>query len=251
MNIPGRDDDRVADLAATFESVPWAGGVLAGVATFLGSYLAVFALIVATGTVDTRQSIGAVLRSVGYVMYNALNVPTYERRRQSISQDGSTVGEAISEVWRNQITGWRRIRERVVVDGEVVQESTRSAVEQTAPTLPPLVYLAVPVVVLVVAAGVFTYARVDLERVDSPADALVVSVAVAAAFTLGYLLCVLVGTYALAVQGSGGAAVLHPARPEALGYGLAYPFVTVAVSAGLMVGWRRERETSADQSPAE
>lgn len=236
----------MADLVAQLETIPWAGGVLAGVATFVAVYASLLALIVATGTVDFGQSVANILRSVGYVVYNAHNVPTFERQRRTVQQDGSTIGEATTEVWRNAITGWRRTHERIVVDGEVVRDSTSTVAEQTSPTLPPTVYLAVPVVVLVVAAALFTYGRVDLSDVASPRDALLTSVGVAAAFALGYLLCVLVGTYALAVQGSGGDAVLRPARLEALGYGLAYPLLTAAVTAGFVVGAARDRTTAED-----
>lgn len=236
MNVPGRDGDRPAKLRDRVEAFPWAQGVLTGVGTALGGYVAIFALLVATGAVDFGRSIVEILRSVGLIFYNAHNVPTFQQQRQTIEQDGGLVGEATTQVWRNAVTGWQRVQERVIVDGEVVRETARTTGTGADPALPALVYLAVPVLVLVVAGAVFTDSRVSTDA-DAPlSSVLSTGLFVGAAFALGYLLVALLGTYLLAVEASTPGTFLHPARLEALGYGVAYPFVAASLGAGIALG---------------
>lgn len=246
MQVPGRDDSRLVALPDQARHVPWAPGVLAGIGTALGGYVAMFALLAGTGAIDFGRSVVGILRSVGLLFYNAHNVPTYERQRQTVEQDGEVVGEIVRESWRNAITGWRRVSVERVVDGEVVRDATQTVVASNSPALPPIVYFAVPVVVLLGAAAAFTYWQVDASPTLSIADAAVTSVGVAAAVALGYLLVVLLGTYVLAVSGATEGTFLRPARLEALGYGVAYPFLATAVSAGLVLG-RRSTPAAGDQ----
>lgn len=236
MNVPGIDDDRSAGLGYRLERFPWAPGVLVGVGTAFGSYVAFFALLVATGAVDFGRSVVEILRSIGLVFYNAHNVPTFQRQRRTVEQDGELVGEATNSVWQNAITGWQRVQERVVIDGEVVRDTARTTGGAADPTLPPLVYLAVPVLVLVVAGAVFTYYRVSVGPDKSLTAVLTTGLFVGAAVALGYLLVLLVGTYVLAVQGSTAGTFLRPARLETLGYGVAYPFVAGSLGAGIALG---------------
>lgn len=237
MRIPGRaDEDQLAALREIVERVPLGAGVLAGAGTFFGGYVAFFALLVATGAVDFGRSVVEILRSVGLTVYNAHNVPTLQQQHRTVEQNGEVVGEAVTRIWQNTITDWQHVQQRVFADGEVVQEMARTGTTGADPTLPALVYLAVPVVVLVVAAAVFTHRMVETRRLETSVAATITGVAVAGAFTLGYLVVVLLGSYALAVQGTGEGAFLRPARLEALGYGIAYPFVAAGLGAGFVLG---------------
>jgi hypothetical protein len=81
----------------------------------------------------------------------------------------------------------------------------------------PLVYYAVPVLALLVAAGLFTRWRDPTE----PDGGLAIATGVG--MTIGYLLCMLVGSY-LFVR-TEASATFHPDRLSALTYGLLYPLV--------------------------
>lgn len=228
---PGRWDR----LAEHLDAGPWGEGVLAGIGAFVAGYVVFFVVLVATGAVDFGQSVVAVLRSVGHFFYNAHNVPTLTQRRQVVEEDGTVVGELVQRSWDNGITGWRRVHQEVISSGEVVQEGTRTTVQETNSTLPPEVYLLVPILTLLVVAGLFTRYYVDTGAVESPLDATITGLSVAAPITLGYLLVVLLGSYLIAVQGGEGTFV-RPSRLEALGYGVLYPFACSAASAGVVIG---------------
>lgn len=173
---------------------PWPAGVVTGAGAFAAEYL-VFLGYVLAGIAELPGTLTDQLTRVGFVLYNAHSVVI--------------VGE----------TG----------PGNVARPYTLLEV-----AVEPLVYLAVPVVVLLIAAGGFTHWR----RPDSR-DALPV-VATGAAMALGYLAVALVGTYAFTlVQISEGARVLwHPDRPATLLFFAAYPFVLGVVGTVAVQAWQ-------------
>ncbi len=222
---------------------PWGEGVVAGIGAFVVGYVGFLLLLIATGAVDFGRSIGTIVRSVGRYFYNAHNIPTLTRQTRVVQDNGTTVGEITRDTWQNGITGWQRIHQTIVSNGEVVQDASQTSVLPTDPTLPAEVYLLVPIVVLILVAGAFTRRLVDTSAVESPVDAIVVGVAVALSVTLGYLLVVLVGTYLFATP-LGEDAFTRPARLEALGYGFLYPFACSAASAGIVIGIERGEDTT-------
>ncbi|MHB9285815.1 hypothetical protein ACKVMT_02090 [Halobacteriales archaeon Cl-PHB] len=238
------DDEPIPDrIRRVGAALPLPVGVGIGVASTVVGYLAFFGMLVASSAVDFSRSVGAILKSVGLLYYNAHNIPLFERLVITQSQGGEVVARRIRETWVNQITGWARIHEEVRNNGQVVDEATRTTTIQTDPALPPEVYLLVPVVVLLLAGAVLAL-RV-LEPPTRGKDTAITSLLVGAAICLGYLLVVLVGTYLLVREGGTEGSVLHPARLEALGYGLAYPLVFGSLGTYLGILWQRGDATQA------
>ena len=219
------DDDGRLDV---LDDVPLVGGFVGGIASFLGGFVLFLSLLVGSGELRFSQGLQTALRSVAQVFYNAVNVPTYTRQTLRIEQGGQTQ-EQVIEVWANSVTGFQRVTQQQVVDGEVVNEASRSGTAATLSGLPELVYLAVPVVALS-AAGVVVGLRA--RGADDPNAITLRSVGGGLAMAAGFLLVALLGTYVLVEQGQN--ATLYPSRAHAVLYGAVYPLV--AGTAGIVVG---------------
>lgn len=236
------DGDSPPTFLHRLDAYPLFEGLIGGVASFLVGYLLVFALILATGTVRFADGAWTVLRVVGYRFYNTLHVPTYLRLNASqvveySAPNGTVVGEQqvvlITEQWQNNVTGTRTIRQRQYVNGDLAANGSQMAEFDPGLPVPELVYLAVPVLALLAVGYLYGDRLFAFEEWD-PNVLVVQSLAGGLALTLGYLLVALAGTYVFVETGSGGRALLRPARYEALVSGVAYPLVagTVGVAVG-------------------
>jgi hypothetical protein len=210
------------------EDVPLVGGFVGGIASFLGGFVMFLSLLVGSGELSFARGVQTALRSVAQVFYNAINVPTYTRQTLRVEQGGQTQ-EQVIEVWANSVTGFQRVTQQQIVDGDVVNEASRAGTAATLSGLPELVYLAVPIVALV-AAGVVIGLRA--RGADDPNAVTLRSVGGGLAMAAGFLLVTLLGTYVLVEQGRN--AVLYPSRAHAVLYGVVYPLV--AGTAGIVFG---------------
>jgi len=240
---PDESIPETVDRVAT--ELPLPVGLAVGLASTVVGYVLFFAVVLAGSSVDFSKSVVNVLRSVGLLYYNAHNVPMYERLVITQTQGGDVVARRIRETWTNQITGWARIHQEVRSGGSVVSENTQTTVFDANPALPAEVYLLIPVLVLLVAGAGFTRRFVDQPAVGR--DTGLTSLLVGGVITIGYLLVVLLGTYVLVLQGGTEGTVLHPARFEALVYGLAYPLVFGSLGAYLAIRWQRRDATNSTE----
>lgn len=220
----GGDSDGDRGLLDRLDAFPLPAGVASGVGAFLAGYVAFFVLVVTTGNVSFGQGVWTVLRQVAYRYYNAFNVPTHVEVTRSLG--GGNASMTVSQQqWSNPITGWRR----VVQNG---QEQT--AVLPTDLPVPALVYLAVPVLALLVAG--YVYADQHLDATTDANELTLRSALGTVALALGFLFVALVGTF-LFVQRADQATVegfVRPARFETLLYGVVYPLAAGGV--GIVLG---------------
>ncbi|WP_340100592.1 hypothetical protein [Salinibaculum salinum] len=229
-------------LLTKLDSYPLAQGLVGGVASFLGGYVLLFGLLAAVDSIDFGQGASNILQSVGQIFYNVLHVPTYVRlnRTQEVQQraeNGTVTSEqeivSVTEQWQNGITGTRTIEQRRYLDGELVGNASQSTTFDPGLPVPELLYLAIPVVALLLVGYVYGDQYFDLDEWD-PNTIIVQGLLGGVMLTVGYLLVTLGGTYLLVETGSQGQAVLHPARFDALVSGIVYPLA--AGTAGVIVG---------------
>ena len=228
MSDAQRDDD--GGWLDRLDDVPLVGGFLGGIASFLGGYVLFLALLTGTGEIPRQTGVVNALRSVAQAFYNAFNVPTYQRQTISIESANST-RETVVEVWQNSVTGFRRVTQRQVVDGQTVDTQTQSGTIDTALAAPDVVYLLVPVVAVLLVGLVVGYRVVDADT-DDPNVIALQSVGGGVAMGAGFLVLSLGLTFVLVRTGTN--AMLHPARMEAILYGIAYPLI--GGTAGIAVG---------------
>ena len=246
---PGDGDAGFPGRLARIDEFPWLAGLAAGVTGFVGSYLAVLALILATARrVSLGRGPGRVLSEFALVFYNAINIPTYGQ----IS--GSTAGMNVTfDVWENGITGWQKVHSVRTVNGTIVEETTRTGTSAAQVPTFPEGYLLAPVIVLLAVAVGFALVRLAVPADRSPRRIAGQAVTGGAAITLGFLLVALLGAYAVAVpeRVQSVAYVVHPARFETLLYGAAYPFVlgTLGVGATQLARARRRDGDGGDGEP--
>lgn len=215
--VDGVDDSLLPPVVREY---PWGGGVAAGAATFVGSYLAFVLTVVATArSVDLSQPVAAV-RGIGTLFYNAHFIPSYRQVEIVAQQNGETV-RAVSR--------------------EGVSNDLLALVGESATNVPVVVYFAVPVVVLLVAAAAFSYYALDAGQGDSPRLLALRGLCTGGAFALGYLALALVVTYLVTQQATEGESfrLLHPSRPQTFLFGSLYPAVLGAV--GSAVGQALDR----------
>jgi len=198
---PATPDGDDSDFAAAIQSVPWVSSVLAGAGSFLGGYVLMAALFFVGPASAGNGPLAEQLKQIGYVFYNAHFV------------DGliSVSSEQI------QLAGSPRVN--LLLDEGVVGLST---------SIPIPVYLAVPVVTLLVAGGLLATYRPDVTT-DSVSIGLT-----GAGMALGYALLALAGTFVVVRSLADGSASYAPDRLQTLALGFAYPFV-VGI-AGMIVG---------------
>lgn len=224
----GAKDDAEGPLDR-LENVPLVGGFLGGVFSFLAGYALFLGLLSGTGEAPFDEGTQTALESVARAFYNAFNVPTFQERTIEVAQ-GNATREFVIKAWTNRITGYRKVTQQNLLDGQVVNETTQTTTAQTGLELPGLVYLAVPVVALI-AVGFVVGHRMDLDT-DDPNAITVKSLGGGVAMALGFLLVALTGTYLLVIEGTN--AILYPARMQTVLYSLVYP--VVAGTAGIALG---------------
>lgn len=230
--------DGVLERLDEFPLVP---GVVAGVASFVAGYVLFFLLVLTTGNVSFSNGVWSVVRTIAFLFYNALTVPTYVNATiggvGSGGQFNGTTVDVTREQWTNAITGWRRV---------VQNGAEQTGTLQTNLPVPELVYFAVPVVALV-AVG-YVYADRTLASTDDANELTVRSLVGAGVLAVGFFLTVVVGTF-LFVQASDpdGPAELvrHPARTKAVLAGIAYPLVAggIGIALGQFVPTLRGSDT--------
>lgn len=179
------------DLRTQVAAFPWPVGVLAGAGAFLAGYALVAVYALASGA-SIPGGPADVASILGFAFYNAHGVLV-------VADTGPNV---------------------VTPSVDYLATAARR----------PLVYRAIPVVVLAVTGGAFTY-RQGHERPDG-----VAVVATGAAVTLGYLAVALVGTFVFTTTQTADAVtvVYHPGRVGTLLWLSAYPFALGVVS-GIVV----------------
>lgn len=198
-------DSVVADeIAERAEGLRWAVLALAGVGAYLVGY-GLTVLIAVVGPSDTQVGPGTLLNQMGFVFYSAHNVPL----------DVSGIGRM----------DWLGVAARP---------------DTPEPSVPVLVFYAVPVVVLLAVGLVVAFRLV--ERTDDPVQVGVAVVAVAAS----YAVAMIAGTFVFTSQSVFGG----PARlslEDAVLFGLAYPVVFAtfgAGAAGILAYLRSQASTS-------
>jgi hypothetical protein len=239
------------------DEFPLFSGLISGVASFLGGYAVLLGVLTATDNADFSSGIEPVLKSAGYVFYNTIRVPSYQRRDLKTVYENESTGEVVAEqvrtteIWQNEITGMRRIEQEVTLNGDVVNATSQTAGFDPNLSLPALLYLAMPIVALLAIGYVYGDRRFELAEWD-PNTVTVQGLAGGAAMTIGYLLVALAGTYLLVRTGSEGQSMLRPARFEAVLYGIAYPMIigTIGVVLGqLSTETLRELREGSDNGP--
>ena len=240
-------DGEDASLVDRLDEFPLFGGLISGVASFLGGYALLLGLLTATGKAEFSDGAREVLKSVGYIFYNTIRVPSYQRQNLTTLYENSSTGEVVArqvrttEIWQNDVTGMRRIEQDVLLNGEVVNSTSRSASFDPGLSVPALLYLAIPVVALLAVGYVYGDQLFELTEWD-PNTLTVQGLVGGFAMTLGYLLVALAGTYILVRTAGDGQSVLRPARFEAILYGIAYPMLVGTI--GVVLG-QLSRETVA------
>ncbi len=243
MSETSGDDD--GGLLQRLEGLPLVGGFVGGIFSFVGGYVLFLALLMGTGEVAWSNGVGNTLRSVGHVFYNAFNVPTYQQQTFTV-ESGETTRETVIQVWQNSVTGVQRVVQQQVVNGQITNEQTQTEALETALAAPELVYLAVPVLGIVLAGVLLGYRHLDVET-DDPNVIALRSVGGGVAMTAGFLVFSLGLTFVLVRTGQN--AILHPARLEAILYGIAYPFLggTTSLALGQILQARTlDEETSTE-----
>lgn len=233
------DDTGEASFLTRLDEYPLFEGLVSGIASFLGGYVLLLGVLVATGKTNLSDGIDSVLTSVGYVFYNTIQVPTYQWREMTTVYENGSTGEVIArraqttEIWQNDVTGMRRIEREVAVNGDVINTTSQSASFDPGLGLAGLFYLAIPVVALLAVGYVYGDQRFELAEWD-PNAVTIRGLTGGLTMTVGYLLVALAGTYVLTQTGSQGQSLLRPARFEAVLYGIAYPLVAGTV--GVILG---------------
>lgn len=203
-----------------------------GIAAFAAGYLGLFTLLTILGNIRFSDRIVSILRSVGHAFYNAFNVPTFTESTRSIRQGGAVTSELVEKTWLNSVTGFSRVKRELYQGGELVNETAATGVTGSGPSIPAIVYLLVPVVVLVGVATLVGYRA--LPAGGSKRERAIRWAMAGAIYSLGFLLVALVGTYILTQEQT--QTFLRPARLETLIYGIAYP--AVFGTGGIVLGQR-------------
>lgn len=222
-----------------------------GIGAFAGGFVAFLAVILASGNVDFSAPV-RVLKDISHLFYNSFNVPSYTRQTFVTERNGTVVSETVRETWQNGITGWVRLHQETTAGGDLVDETTRTAVVSVDTALPTLAYLLVPVVVVLAVGLVFGYRSLAVSEDTTPRTLAVRSLVGGSILTVGFLLAALVGTYVTVIEGT--RAFRHPARFETLLYGFAYPALlgTVGIAVGQYLRWRgiaTDSDSGVEQPP--
>ncbi|MFB6075019.1 MAG: hypothetical protein ABEJ89_08410 [Haloarculaceae archaeon] len=190
------------ELRRWFADVPWWAGLAGGAGAFLGGYLLVILVIEVPGGGSTGTIVGQ-LTLIAMVFYNAQHIALRTTNHFAPwALDAHTYNFLADNVARGSMA------------------------------VPPVVYYAVPVVVLLV-AGVLLARRQHDDRVPLPETAARTGVSLVP----GYLLLGLIGVGLFSYPTLRG----HVARPDVLGvllFGIAYPLVlgTVGGYVGAILG---------------
>lgn len=230
--------------------VPLVGALLGGIVAFVASYLSILTLAATTGDGIDTSNLVEELSLVGQFFYNSFRVPTITERiplaSEETTADNETVTvEFVNETRQNDITGSMEVERYATANGEELAvdgwTGGWTTTVEAGTTFPSFVYLAVPVIALLVAGVLIGYYGVTLpdERGFVPLG--LRSVLVGGVMTLGFLLLALGGMYLFRVDGQD--IVRYPAQLETLLMGVLYPLVlgTVGAFSGLVV-WERGRE---------
>lgn len=209
-------------LAPSVRAFPWLPAGLAAVATFLLEYLVVATIfVVGPSSVDRSaapiDSAAAVVIQYGHILFNAHHVPTVTRA--TIQIGGSPFGNDLYFA--------------------------------TGASVPPVVFFLVPVVALVAAGALF-----ETSRPGTPAESVLEeSALVGTGFTVGYLLCGVVGTFVLvqrwalvAQEETVGTASQGPMLSVTLVAFFLFPIVLVTLGAAAVAS-RRSRTDDAIGTP--
>jgi hypothetical protein len=188
-----------------------------GILAFPVAYLLTIVTILIGGSIDTSRPIEAA-RVVGYAFYNAHNVPLHRYGERAVSgPDGTTLQE-------------------ISATGTLLQESATS--------IPTVVYYLIPVVVLLGAGALLAYRYLPSERQPTSERRSVRHLALVGGLVLGYTLAMLAGSFLFAETTTSGQTwvSLNPERLSALVAGIGYPLVLGAVGSTAVLAWRRIRE---------
>lgn len=219
--------------------VPLVGGLLAGIVSFVAGYLAFLGIAAGTGDgLDADNPLRS-LQEVGHFFYNSFLVPTYNRRvaiteQQLEDTDEGVIVEEQLETWFNPfVDSEETVHHQIIVDGQTLEDNTFSnPVGDVGLTFPAELYLAIPVVVLLLVGAVFSYRFIDRNAIQTQKELVTCTLVGGGTITVGFLLVTLLGTYALAIEGEGS--VVRPDRVDALLYGFTYPLVSA--STGVLLG---------------
>jgi hypothetical protein len=170
-------EEEEESIQGRLDAFPWASGVVTGAVSFLVGYLLIAAYVV-VGPATLPGTVSEQLRRAAFLFYNAQNILV-------VAETGPDVN---------------------ALPINLLPQATL-----------PILYQAVPVVVLLLASAVVT-TRVF----DGTTDG-VAAIATGMALSLGYLAAALVGTYVFTL--AQGGVVYHPDRPTVFVFGLASPLV--------------------------
>lgn len=242
--------------------VPVLGGLLAGLLSFVAGYLSFLGIAAGTGSgIDfTARS----FRLVGQLFYNAMNIPTREHTVTIKENRPDGGGEVITQedvvnILYNPITTPEEVQTRTQIFLE--NETTRVVARDRSGTVPisqfpqfneitlsfpPLVYLAIPVLLLGGAGFVFAYKFIDLETANTGDDILYRGLLSAGSITLGFGLLVLAGMYLFTIDGiavftlqEGEGVFTRPDRMQTIQWGIIYPLVCGLVGSTLGMAARK------------
>ena len=236
------DDEPLFDPRIT--GYNWIAGILGGVAAFLGSYLAMIAVVLVPDGPAEDSTWGTVLAEIGRVTYNAHQITLSIRptREDVVILDQ---GGAINST---------RIRpeETVIVNTDSGQpftiignntgslytlnfEQIRNPVAY-AEAKPELLYYLVPAVALLLAGAVLAWVTLSTEQAIGEA------VLPGVAMTIGYVSTGVVGTFLVGTELADGALRLAPSLGGTTVLLLAYALALTTVGAGAVGAYRNRAE---------
>lgn len=229
--------------------VPLLGGLFAGIVSFVAGYLSFLGIAAVT---DDGIDFGVEsLQQVGLLFYNSMQIPTRMQGMRPFETEAGEEGEFVDDFWYNPFFDSETIEteNRVVLEG-TVQESTTDSFEtdtvgafaEISLTLPTLVYVAIPVVLLFAIGALFAYRFVEAKEALTPGNLLLRSVVGGAVIVVGFLLVALAGLFAFVLEDQllylPGLGVdpqfTRPDRGATLLFAVLYP--VVVGTAGVFVG---------------
>lgn len=198
--------DRILE---TVDRLPLAPSILGGITAFVGGFFLFVATLASTGNPNFSNPVRT-LKQIGGIFYNAQNVHL------------------------------RQYREIVVGDQTIPQEATINLLQQSQPTLPRIVYYAIPVVALAVVSGFLIHRYVDDRRPLETLGAIVLGT------TVGYVLASLIGTFLVTQRTAieGASESLGPVKVESLVFGIAYPLAITLVIGAIVIALYHRRSVT-------
>ncbi|QCC52110.1 hypothetical protein [Halapricum salinum] len=244
------DDEPLFDPRIT--GYNWIAGILGGVAAFLGSYLAMIAVVLVPDGPAEDSTWGTVLAEIGRVTYNAHQVtlnlrpardeviiesaPTSINWSDIGPNDPITVNSTLLKpnqtvVWNADIQRPLAFERIYIFDFGPYQEPI-----QYAEAKPELLYYLVPVVALLLAGAVLAWVTLSTEQAIGEA------VLPGVAMTIGYVSTGVVGTFLVGTELADGALRLAPSLGGTTVLLLAYALALTTVGAGAVGAYRNRAE---------